>query len=75
MCGSGSVLGTRIRIHNAPEYGSNSDLDPQQFFRQFVDSSTKQKFSGAGAALKQDGSETLVFFIADNKQFPPISHI
>ena len=29
MCGSGSVLGIRIRIQKAPEYGSNTDPDPQ----------------------------------------------
>ena len=27
--GSGSILGIRIRIRNAPEYGSNTDPDPQ----------------------------------------------
>ena len=33
MCrsGSGSVLGIRIRIQKAPEYGSNTDPDPQHW--------------------------------------------
>ena len=30
MCGSGSVF--RIRIHKAPEYGSNTEPDPQHCF-------------------------------------------
>ena len=29
MCGSGSVFRIRIRIQQAPEYGSNTDPDPQ----------------------------------------------
>ena len=32
MCGSGSVFWIRIRIHKAPEYGSNMDPDPQQWY-------------------------------------------
>ena len=28
LCGSGSVFGIRIRIHKAPEYGSNTNADP-----------------------------------------------
>ena len=34
MCGSGSVFRIRIRIQEAPEYGSNTDLgpDPQHWF-------------------------------------------
>ena len=34
MYGSGSVLGLRILIHKAPEYGSNThpDPDPQQWY-------------------------------------------
>ena len=33
MCGSGSVFQIRIRIHKAPEYGSNTDPvpDPQHW--------------------------------------------
>ena len=35
MCGSGSVFGIpvriRIRIQEAPEYGSNTDPDPQHW--------------------------------------------
>ena len=31
MCGSGSVFGIRIRIQKTPEYGSNTDLDPQHW--------------------------------------------
>ena len=31
MCGSGSVLGIRIQVHKAPEYGSNTDPDPQHW--------------------------------------------
>ena len=27
-CGSGSVLGIQIRIEKVPEYGSNTDADP-----------------------------------------------
>ena len=30
ICGSGSILGIRIRIHEAPENGSNTDPDQQQ---------------------------------------------
>ena len=35
MCGYGSilVLGIRIWIHKSPEYGSNTDLDPQNSFK------------------------------------------
>ena len=29
MCGSGSVFGIRIRIQEAPEYGSKRDPDSQ----------------------------------------------
>ena len=29
MCGSGSVFRIRFRIQKAPEYGSNTDPDPQ----------------------------------------------
>ena len=32
MCGSESVFLIRIRIHKAPEYGSNMDPDPQHCF-------------------------------------------
>ena len=31
MYGSESVLGIRIRIHKALDYGSNTDLDPPVF--------------------------------------------
>ena len=31
MFGSGSVFQIRIRIQEAPEYGSNTDPDPQQW--------------------------------------------
>ena len=31
MCGSGSVFRIRIRIQEAPEYGSNTDPDPQHW--------------------------------------------
>ena len=31
MCESGSVFGIRIRIQKTPEYGSNTDLDPQHW--------------------------------------------
>ena len=31
---SGSVFGIRIRIHKAPEYGSNTDPDPQHCLKQ-----------------------------------------
>ena len=36
MCGSGSVLGIRIRIRilKAPEYGSNTDQDPQHWLKE-----------------------------------------
>ena len=33
MCESGSVFGIRIRIQEAPEYGSNTDPDPQHWLR------------------------------------------
>ena len=36
MCGSGSVLGIRIRIHKASEYGSNTNQDPQHGFFVFL---------------------------------------
>ena len=32
MCGSGSVFRIRIRIQEAPEYGSNTDPDPQHCY-------------------------------------------
>ena len=32
MCGSGSVLGLRIRIHKVADYKSSSDPDPQLSF-------------------------------------------
>ena len=32
MCGSGSVFRIRIQIQEAPEYGSNTDPDPQHYF-------------------------------------------
>ena len=34
MCGSGSILKIRIRIHTTPEYGSNTGLDPQHCKKQ-----------------------------------------
>ena len=33
ICGSGSILGIRIRIHEAPENGSNTDPDPQHWLK------------------------------------------
>ena len=35
MCGSGSVFRMRIRIQEAPEYGSNRDPDPQHCLKPF----------------------------------------
>ena len=32
MCGSGSVFRIRIRMQEAPEYGSNTDPDPQHCY-------------------------------------------
>ena len=34
ICGSGSVFRIRIRIQEAPEYGSNTDPDPQHCFEE-----------------------------------------
>ena len=37
MCGSRSVFRIQIRIQDAPEYGSNSDPDPQHWLELYVD--------------------------------------
>ena len=44
MCGSGSVLGIRIRIHKASEYGSNTNQDPQHGSFVFFGSSALSSF-------------------------------
>ena len=47
MCGSGSVLGIRIRILKAPEYRSNTDPDPLYCIKQSVTPSAKCLFRKA----------------------------
>ena len=50
MCGSGSVFDIRIGIQKAPEYGSNTNPDPQSWLKLFWKSLTvikKKKFDSS----------------------------
>ena len=53
MCGSGYVFGIRIRIHEAPEYGSNTDPDPQHWLKSRIWSRPKSSAPAVTQTTRQ----------------------